>query len=274
MPTQGRQPVYESEGWEVDLARLELRAGGSPVPIGRRAFEIVVVLVQSAGELVTKDDIMVRIWPGAIVEDNTVQVHISAIRKALGADRGMLKTVSGRGYRLLGNWAIRQESAPTTPDVLERARPAARPFETNVPVAASALVGREAAVQHLRDLLSAYRVVTLTGPGGIGKTVLASEIARRLFPTIESDVLFVELVSLSDPSLVPSTVAGVLGLRLGGDEISPESVARAVGDKKLLLVLDNCEHVIDAGARMAETVVRLCPHTTVLATSREVLRIE
>ena len=116
--------------------------------------------------------------------------------------------------------------------------------------------------------------MTLTGPGGIGKTVLASEVARRLFPTIESDVLFVELVSLSDPDLVPSTIAYVLNLQLRGDEMSPESVARAIGSKKVLLVLDNCEHVIDAAATMAETLLRLCPYTTVLATSREVLRIE
>jgi non-specific serine/threonine protein kinase len=243
------------------------------VPIGSRAFEIIEALVRAAGALVTKDDLMRRVWPGIVVEDNTLQVHISAIRKALGADRGMLKTVSGRGYRLLGDWTIRAEGA-SKPEPPERMRTAARPFLTNVPVAASALVGRETAVQHLRDLVSAYRVVTLTGPGGIGKTVLASEVARRLLPAAESDVFSVELVSLSDPERVPSTVAYVLGLQLPGEQISAEAVARAIGAKKILLVLDNCEHVIEAAARMAETLVRLCPQATVLATSQEVLRIE
>src|ERR1700730_16382879 len=94
---QGRQLVYESGEWEVDLARRELRARGVPVPIGGRAFEIIEVLVQSAGELVTKNDLSARIWPGAIVEDNTLQFHISAIRKALGSDRGILKTAARRG---------------------------------------------------------------------------------------------------------------------------------------------------------------------------------
>src|SRR5882724_8199604 len=272
---QGRRLVYELDEWEVDLARRELRARGVPVPIGGRAFEIIEVLVQSAGELVTKNDLSARIWPGAIVEHNTLQFHISAIRKALGSDRGILKTASGRGYRLLGAWTSRQESSSSVDSIdIEPMRSPAEPFQTNLPAAASELVGRTNAVQHLRGLLSAYRVVTLTGPGGIGKTRLAFEVARGLFPSFQGDVRLVELVSLSDPGLVPSAVAGGLSLKLGGDEISAESVARAVGARKLLLVLDNCEHVIDAAARLAETIVRMCPRTTILATSREILKIE
>jgi predicted ATPase/DNA-binding winged helix-turn-helix (wHTH) protein len=272
---QDQRVVYELGEWEVDLARRELRARGVPIPIGGRAFEIVEVLVQSAGELVSKGELSARIWPGAIVEDNTLQFHISAIRKALGSDRGMLKTASGRGYRLLGEWTSRQESTSSVDSIdLEPMRSPAEPFQTNLPAAASALVGRTNAMQHLRGLLSAYRVVTLTGLGGIGKTRLALEVARGLFPSYEGDVRLVELVSLSDPELVPSAVAAGLGLKLGGDEISGESVARAIGAQRLLLVLDNCEHVIDTAARLAEKIVRMCPRTTILATSREFLKIE
>ena len=199
--------MYESGDWEIDLTRRELRARGVPVPIGGRAFEIIEVLVQSAGEVVTKNDLSARVWPGAIVEDNTLQFHISAIRKALGSDRGILKTASGRGYRLLGAWTSRQESSASVDSIdIEPMRSMAEPFQTNLPAAASELVGRTNAVQHLRGLLSAYRVVTLTGPGGIGKTRLACEVARGLFPSFESDIRLVELVSLSDPSLVPSAV--------------------------------------------------------------------
>jgi predicted ATPase/DNA-binding winged helix-turn-helix (wHTH) protein len=275
VPAQSRRLVYESGEWEVDLARRELRARGVPVPIGGRAFEIVEVLVQSSGELVSKSDLMDRVWPGAIVEDNTLQFHISAIRKALGPDRGMLKTASGRGYRLLGGWTFRQER-PSSVDSTNRqpVRDPVEPFLTNLPAAASDLVGRTVAVQHLRDLLSAYRVVTLTGPGGIGKTRLALEVARGLFASFQGDVRLVELASLSDPGLVPSAVTAVLGLKLGGDEISAESVARAIAAQKLLLVLDNCEHLIDAVATLAETVVRMCSRTTILSTSREILKIE
>jgi predicted ATPase/DNA-binding winged helix-turn-helix (wHTH) protein len=274
MPEQGRRLVYVLDGWEVDLTRRELRARGVPVPLGKRAFQIFAVLVQSAGELVTKDELMARVWPDATVEENKLQVHISAIRKALGTDRGTVKTDFGRGYRLVGDWTIRKESSAADPVALDPKRMPVRPFLTTVPAAGSALIGRNTAVQHLQEFLSAYRAITLTGPGGIGKTALALEVARSLFPAFHGDCWLVDLVSLSDPGLVPSIVAGVLGLRLGGDEICPESVARAIGGKKLLLVLDNCEHIIDATARLAETVTRLCPATSIVATSREILRIE
>jgi non-specific serine/threonine protein kinase len=143
----------------------------------------VETLVRSAGELVTKHDLLTRVWPGVTVGDNTVEVHISAIRKALGAERKMLKTVSGRGYRLVGNWTAREADGhhpslhPAEPPSL-----AERTIVTNIPLAASALIGREAAVQQLCDLITAYRVVTLAGPGGIGKTVLASEVGAAPAP--------------------------------------------------------------------------------------------
>jgi len=130
--TQGRRMVYESGEWEIDLARRELRARGAPVPIGSRAFDIIEVLVRSAGELVTKHDLTSRVWPGAIVEDNALQFHISAIRKALGPDRELLRTVSGRGYRLLGDWTFQQESTSPAGSIdLEPVQIAAEPFQTN-----------------------------------------------------------------------------------------------------------------------------------------------
>ena len=272
MLAQRRQLDLDPGPWEVDRTRRELRTQGVPVPLGGRAFDIVEVLAQSAGELVTKDEIIRRVWPGAIVEESTLQVHISAIRKALGPDRELLKTAFGRGYRLLGAWTVRQEGISTAPVVLQIVPPTA--FATNLPSASFDLIGRTSAVQHLLDFLSTYRVVTLTGPGGIGKSALALEVARTLFPAFGGDAWLVELASLSDPDLVPSAVTGVLGLKLGGDEISAESVARAIGGERLLLVLDNCEHVIDAAAQLVETMVRVCPRMTVLATSREALRTE
>jgi predicted ATPase/DNA-binding winged helix-turn-helix (wHTH) protein/Tfp pilus assembly protein PilF len=250
-----------------------LLASGVAVPIGARAFEIIEVLVRSANELVTKTDLMDRIWPGAIVGENTLQVHISAIRKALGPDRAMLKTASGRGYRLLGDWTPRQQGSGIAPVASPPMREPGAPLANNFPLIVGQLIGRAAAVRHVRDLVSAYRVVTLTGPGGIGKTSLAIVASRSLLANFDGGGWFVELASLSNPDLVPSTVASALGLKLSG-EVSAESVARAVGAKQLLLVLDNCEHVIDAAASLAERFVGLCPHIAVLVTSREVLRID
>jgi len=270
---RGQNLIYEYGQWQIDLGRRELLSDGVAVPIGARAFEIIELLVQSANELVTKNDILNGVWPGAPVGENTLHVHVSAIRKALGPDRTVLKTVSGRGYRLLGNWTPRHRGSMSTlsTPLLMRA-PEAAPANNNFPLIAGRLIGRAAAARHVRDLASAYRVVTLTGPGGIGKTSLAIEASRGLYADFDGGGWFVELASLSNPDLVPSTVASALGLKLSG-EISAESVARAISTKHILLVLDNCEHVIDAAADLAEQFTRLCPYTTILATSREVLRI-
>jgi predicted ATPase/DNA-binding winged helix-turn-helix (wHTH) protein len=265
--------VYGCDRWEIDLARRELRSRGIPVPLGGRAFDVVTVLAQSANEFVTKDRLMERVWPGVIVGEGTIHVHISAVRKALGQDRTMLKTVAGRGYCLLGNWTPRQRESTAAKIASPLNRSSGTPRVNNFPLVTTRLIGRTAAAQHVRDLVSACRVVTLTGLGGIGKTSLAIEAVRDLLPDFEDGGWIVELASLSDPGLVPSTVASTLGLKLGG-EISADAVARAVGGRRLLLVLDNCEHVIDAVANLAETFARLCPRTTIVATSREILRID
>ncbi|MGA2293306.1 ATP-binding protein, partial [Bradyrhizobium sp.] len=204
------------------------------------------------------------------VEENTLQAQISAIRKALGPDRGLLKTIAGRGYRLLGDWVSQQG------DFAAAGRPTAAPTRShvsNLTAAPNALIGRKTAEVQLSELLTAYRMFTITGPGGIGKTVLAQAVARNLLATFGGDGLLVELASLSDPALMPFAVANVLSLKQGG-EISFESIAREIGARKLLLVLDNCEHLIEGAARLAEALVRSCPNTTILATSREVLRID
>ncbi len=232
------------------------------------------VLAESAGELVTKDELMDRIWPGAVVMDNTLQVHAAAVRKALGPYRSLLKTESGRGYRLLGSWTVRRQDAARQPTGLQRVSVSAEVPRTNFPASVTRLVGRAAAAQRLGHLVSAYRVVTLTGPGGIGKTTLALNVARGVLGEFTDGGWLVELASLSDPDLVPSAMASALCLKIGGETISAGSVARAVGEQHLMLVLDNCEHVIDAVANLTETLVRRCPRITILATSREVLRID
>ena len=270
----GVRPVYVSDNCEIDLARREIRIVGSRVPLGGRAFEIVEILVKSAGQLVSKAELMDRVWPGAVVMEGTLHVHAAAVRRALGPYRDLLKTESRRGYRLLGDWTIRDNEPSKPPNGCQQVRATPVCPATNFPATVTRLIGRSAAVERLEDLISAYRLVTLTGPGGIGKTTLALEIARRVLDGFADGGWLVELASLSDPSLVPSAVAGVLGLRLETKVISAEAVAVAIGSRSLLLVLDNCEHIIDAAAALCGMLLRLCPHTTLLVTSRELLRIE
>jgi len=275
MPSVPNGSIYASGKWEIDLIRRELRAGGKHVPIGGRAFEIIAVLVLSAGQLVTKDELIERVWEGLVVEENALQVHISAIRKSFGADRELLQTVSRRGYRLLGTWTARDAARSVEASIdLDTEHPSLRSLGSNLAAPTSSLVGRESAVKQLQELVSTNRTVTLTGTGGIGKTSLALEVARSLLPSFDGGGWFVELNALSDPSLVPSAVARILGLSPGGDVVSPASIARAIGKMKLLLVVDNCEHLVEAIAVLVETILRICPKVSVLATSREVLRIE
>lgn len=274
MPPHNGRWVHESGECEVDLARREMRARGVPVAIGARAFRIVETLIQSAGKLVTKDELMQSVWPSTIVEEHTLHVHISAVRKALGPYRAMLKTESGRGYRLTGSWAVRQQHERTVPDGRPATRAPALPAQNNLPAATSDLIGRDHVVRHIQDLVSAYRVVTLTGPGGIGKTRLALDVARLLLPAFDGDVCLVELASVSDAGLVAPAIASALGLHIGGNNITPEALARAIGGRRLLLVIDNCEHVIEAAAKTVETIMRRCPVVSALATSRERMRID
>ena len=274
MLAEGIPPIFTSGACEIDLSHRELRVHGAAVPLGGRAFEIVEVLALSAGKLVTKDELMSRVWPGAIVTEGTLHVHVVAIRKALGQFRALLKTESRRGYRLLGDWVVRRHDAPMTPSAPRSVSETAMVPPSNLPAMVARLVGRSTHILQVQDLVSAYRIVCLTGPGGIGKTTLGFEVARRLLGQFGDGAWLVELASLADPGLVPSAVAGVLGLRLGSKTISSEALAQAIADRSLLLVLDNCEHLIGAVAGLIEVLVRRCPHVAILATSREILRIE
>ena len=255
--------------------RREVLADGRPLDLGGRAFDVLMVLIEASGAVVSKDALMKRVWPDRIVEENNLQAQISALRRAFAADRDLIRTVAGRGYQFTGEIRTVSACARCAGNCGDAATDAdaLRPL-TNLPEPVSELIGRDAELDAILDLSASHRLVTLTGAGGIGKTRLGFEVARHLLPRFADGVWVVELAPLSDPELVPVTVATVLGLELASGTASPLSVANALRSKQLMLVLDNCEHVIDAAARMAEALLRANPAVRVIATSREPLRTE
>jgi predicted ATPase/class 3 adenylate cyclase len=143
----------------------------------------------------------------------------------------------------------------------------------NLPALTSSFVGREHEVDELRGLVADHRIVTLTGAGGVGKTRLALQVAADLVDGSGDGVWFVDLAPLQDPALVTATTASVLGVREEPGRSALESLAARLRSRTMLVVLDNCEHVIDEAARLVDTLARSCPRLAILATSREPLRV-
>jgi len=253
--------------------RRELLADGRPIKLGGRAFDVLMALIEARGAVVSKDALMARVWPDRIVDENNLQAHISTLRGAFGVERELIRTVSGRGYQFIGEVRFLSAS-PNERAGAGAAEPGAVLPPTNLPEPVSELVGRDGDLREILNLAVAHRLVTLTGAGGIGKTRLALAAARRLLPEFADGVWVAELAPLADPDLVPVAVATAVGLVLAAGTVSPERVANALSGKELLLVLDNCEHVIDASAVMAEALLHANPAAHVIATSREPLKAE
>ena len=267
--------VIEFGRFRVLPHRRELLADGRPLKLGGRDFDLLMALIAVPGAVVSKDELMSRVWAGRTVEENSLQGAISALRKALGADRDLIRTVAGRGYQFTGE--ARASSAADSGIAASRDdRLPSKPTRalTNLREPVSELIGRETELAEITDLVATQRLVTLIGEGGIGKTRLGLEVARHLLPEFPDGVRIAELAPLSDPELVPATVAAALGLELAGGATSAEGVANALGAKQVMLVLDNCEHVVDAAAGMAEALLHANSAARVLATSREPLRAE
>ncbi|HEF5153475.1 transcriptional regulator [Burkholderia multivorans] len=243
----------------VFLDRREIRSNGKLLRIGSRAFEILELLIRADGALVSKDEIMQRVWPHTIVEENNLQVHIAALRKALADDRNLIVTVPGRGYRLVGS---RVESAAPVCAATSRLTPAP-----------TALVGREQTVAEVLAAIDGARIVTLVGAGGIGKTRVALEAAMRAEARFPDGAAFVSLATVACPQFVPDALADAFGIVQPAGSLTLDAVLASVAHRRMLLVLDNCEHLLDAAAQIATALTDSDAGLRVLATSREALRI-
>src|ERR1700736_5219607 len=270
------EPISESPAsvtfgrFQVLPHRRELLAGGQPIKLGGRGFDVLMALIEAHGAVVSKEALMARVWPGRIIEENSLASQIAALRAAVGAERELIRTVSGRGYQFTGEIRV-VPASPGEAVGAVAAQPASVPPPTNVPEPVSELIGREEELSEILNLVTTHWLVTVTGAGGIGKTTLALALARELRPHFADGVWLAEFSALADPGLVPATVATTVGLELGGGEASAQRVAQALADRRLLLILDTCEHVIAAAAAMAEAMLGAGSALHIIATSREPL---
>lgn len=259
---------------EVRPRERQLLVDGAPASVGARAFDVLMALIERRDRLVTKSELLDLVWPGLVVEENNLQVQISSLRKLLGPRA--IATIPGRGYRFAA--AIAGQPRPavrTTGDTvgaLAELRTPSTP-RTNLPGELPKLFGRSEELQAVSALLAAHRLVTVVGAGGIGKSRLAQAVAHASLDRWPHGAWMVELAGLSDPALLPGTVAGALDIMLEGSGSPTEQLVAALVPRTLLLVLDNCEHLLDAVLQLVAAVLRTAPNVSLLTTSQEPLRV-
>jgi predicted ATPase/DNA-binding winged helix-turn-helix (wHTH) protein len=259
--------TYSFGSFELLPAQRTLLHRGKPLRLGSRALDILIMLVEHAGRTVPKTELMAGVWPDTTVDEASLRVHIAALRKALGdGQHRVITNVCGYGYTFVAS-AVRVQAQPHV------ARPRHEVQGNAIPVSLTPIIGRDDVIASLAKQLGLRRLLTIVGPGGIGKTTVATAIAETARASFADGVWFVALASLSNSDWVPGAVGGVLGTPI------PDSNAMAgliawLCYKQALIVLDNCEHVVGAAAALAEAIIRSAPRVCVLATSREPLRAE
>lgn len=248
-----------------------LLEGGRPVRLGGRALGLLTGLLQRAGEVVSKAELISLVWPGDGAEETTLRVHIGALRKVLGDGQGGVRyiaNVAGRGYTFVG-------SVDRAGDAAAPASPAPAPAVARRPLPArlARLVGRGDVVASLVHHLPNKRLITLCGAGGMGKTTVALAAAEQLQASYPDGVHFVDLCTVTDPGLVPDAVAAAVDFAPPVAD-DPGALVAHLAAKRLLLVLDGCEHLLEAAASMAVALLHTAPGVDVIATSREPLQCD
>lgn len=256
--------------YELYPGRQLLLRGGARVALGGRAFDILTLLVQRAGDVVSKRQLMAHVWPDVVVDDCNLKVNMATLRRALdgdGAEGGAaIATVTGRGYRFVA--AVHTRGAPRLGPP-----PSVAALRThNLPARSTRVVGREAAVDALHRDLDASRLVSIVGAGGLGKTTVALAVATRAEAAFADGVWHVDLTALTEAAALPDAIGAAVGLT-GAAAASLASLCQAVRDRRMLVLLDGCDHLIDAVAFAVDLLLNATTEVKVLATSREPLMV-
>src|SRR6202453_1040033 len=248
-----------------------LKKADEPIPLGDRALDLLIALAERAGEVVTHKELISTVWPDVTVEEGNLRFQMATLRKALGDRRNgarYVSNVAGRGYCFVAPITHSTDArtvAVTGIATTERVQ--------RLPRRPTRMIGRDETVRSLAKQLQIWRFVSIIGSGGVGKTTVATSVAHTLIDGFDGAVFFIDLAALTDPQLVPTVVASALGL-MAPTQDPIVGLLAFIGDKKILLVLDNCDHVIGVAAALAERVVSEAPQAHILATSREALRVE
>ena len=261
-----RGKVLSFGPFELSIGNRRLTNGAKIVPLGGRAMDLLIVLVEQANEVVGRRTLIERVWPTRGADQVSLRVHISALRKALDRTdpgRRYIANVPGRGYSFVV--PVTSLSSPASGDV--------NPSRSRLPARLMRMLGRKDALAAIRTKLAEQRFVTIVGPGGIGKTTLAVAVAHEMSAVFDSQVHFVDLGPLSDASLVAPALAAALGVSVQTNNVVPALIDR-LQERPALIILDCCEHVIDGVSAVAEELVRHVPTLHLLATSREAMRVE
>jgi predicted ATPase/DNA-binding winged helix-turn-helix (wHTH) protein len=254
----------------VDQHARVLFAGGHLAKLGGRAFDLLEALIERRDRVVPKQELMDVVWPGLIVEENNLQVHVMTLRKVLGADS--IVTVSGRGYR----FALAPDAVSAKRANQDRVTTALSPDASahRLPPPTTSLIGREALTASICALMRRddVRLVTLTGPGGSGKTRVGLHVTGELSHDFSDGSYIVMLAPVRDVAQVASAVAGVLGVQEAGSRSVDDLLVGHLRERQILLTLDNYEHVAES-APLITTLLAACPRLKVLITSRSVLKL-
>lgn len=264
---QPRTPIVSFGAFRLHMQPHRLCIGEETVRLGSRALDLLVALVQRAGEVISRAELESQVWPHSTVEDSSLRVHIAALRKALGDGVGearYIANVPGRGYSFVAAVEVERPGYPSDPALVKAFSP------RDLPVRLTSIIGRGEELTSLCSHLPQRRLVSIVGHGGMGKTALAIAVAHELRARYADGACFVDLAGLADGVLLPNAFAAALGISVFGESVM-QTLDMWLRPRRMLIVIDNCEHLLESVTVLIDRILGLAPGIDVLATSREPL---